>query len=64
MLDLRNLAWQFGNFIRQSVHVMHVATRPKQKEFERIVMITGAAAILIGLAGVLLTFLISFIMRV
>jgi len=39
--------------------VLTVASRPRRKEFEKIVKITGAGIILIGLIGVILSFLLS-----
>jgi len=39
--------------------VLYVATRPRRKEFEKIVKITGAGIILVGLLGVLISFLVS-----
>ena len=48
-------------FIKQSIRVMNVASRPRQKDFEKIVKITGIGAILIGLAGVILAYIFSLI---
>lgn len=52
MFDLRQ-------YIRECVRVLTVASRPRRKEFEKIVKITGAGIILIGLIGVILSFLLS-----
>jgi protein translocase SEC61 complex gamma subunit len=38
---------------------MNVATRPRRKEFEKIVNITGLGIILVGLIGVILSFLLN-----
>ena len=46
-------------FVRESSRVMNVASRPRRKEFEKIVKITGLGIILIGLIGVVLSFLLS-----
>jgi protein translocase SEC61 complex gamma subunit len=43
-----------GSFARESFRIINVATKPKQREFERIVKITGAGIILVGLAGVII----------
>jgi protein translocase SEC61 complex gamma subunit len=51
------------DFVRGSAHVFNVATRPRLKEFDRIVKVTGASMILIGLAGVAITFVMSFVMN-
>ncbi len=48
-------------FVRQSQRVMNVATRPRQKEFEKIVKTTGLGIILIGLIGVILSAALSLI---
>ncbi len=47
------------SFVRESSRVMNVATRPRRREFEKIVKITGLGIILIGLIGVVLSFLLS-----
>lgn len=54
MFDIRN-------YIRESIRVLNVASRPRKKEFEKIVLITGLGIILVGLIGVILSFLLSFI---
>lgn len=48
-------------WIRQSMRVMNVATRPRQKEFERIIKVTGIGMIIVGLIGVVLSFLVNLI---
>ncbi|MCX8175009.1 MAG: protein translocase SEC61 complex subunit gamma [Candidatus Micrarchaeota archaeon] len=50
-----------GAFIKQSVRVLNVASRPRQKEYEKIVKITGAGIILIGLVGALISFIMSLL---
>ena len=40
---------------------MNVASRPRQKEFEKVVQITGLGIILIGLIGVIISFIFSFL---
>ena len=52
MFDIRG-------FINQSVRVMNVATRPRQKEFEKIVKVTMMGVIIVGLVGVVISFLLS-----
>ena len=47
-------------FINQSRRVMNVASRPRQKDFEKIVKITALGIILVGLIGVILSFVLSF----
>jgi len=46
-------------FLKQSRRVMNVATRPRQKEFEKIVKMTGIGIILIGLIGVIISAAVS-----
>lgn len=46
-------------FLKECRRVLFVATRPRRKEFEKIVKITGLGIILVGLLGVLLSFLLS-----
>ncbi|MFA6327960.1 MAG: protein translocase SEC61 complex subunit gamma [Candidatus Micrarchaeia archaeon] len=48
-------------WVRQSMRVMNVATRPRQKEFERIIKVTGIGMIIVGLIGVVLSFLVNLI---
>ena len=48
-------------FTKQSIRVMNVASRPRQKDFEKIVKITGIGSILIGLAGVILAYIFNLI---
>ena len=48
-------------YLRQCVRVMNVASRPRQKEFEKVVQITGLGIILIGLIGVIISFIFSFL---
>jgi len=51
--------FNIGQFIRECVRVLTVASRPRRKEFEKIVKITGIGILLIGLIGVVLSFLLS-----
>ena len=48
-------------WLRQSMRVMNVATRPRQKEFEKIVKITGIGMIAVGLIGVILSFVVNLV---
>ena len=48
-------------FVRQSMRVMNVATRPRQKEFDKIVKITGIGMIIVGLVGVILSFIVNLV---
>ena len=50
-----------AGFIRQSIRVMNVAARPRQKEFEKIVQITGLGVILVGLFGMVLSVIFNLI---
>ncbi|VVB99022.1 Protein translocase subunit SecE [uncultured archaeon] len=50
-----------GGFIRESIRVLNVATRPRQKEFMRIIKVTGLGIILVGLAGVILSLIFNAI---
>ena len=50
-----------ANYIRECIRVLNVASRPRRKDFEKIVQITGLGIILIGLIGVLISFVLSFI---
>jgi len=49
------------NFINESIRVMNVASRPRRKEYESIVKITGIGLILVGLAGVIIMVIIGAI---
>jgi len=47
------------DWIKHARRVMNVATRPRQKEFEKIVKTTGLGIILIGLIGVIISAILS-----
>ena len=53
--------YDIGGWIKQSIRVMNVATRPRQKEFERIIKITGIGMVAVGLIGVILSFLVNLV---
>ena len=48
-------------FVKQSMRVMNVDTRPRQKEFDKIVKITGIGMILVGIFGMLLSFVVNLV---
>ncbi len=48
-------------YLREIIRVLHVASRPKRKEFEKIVNITGLGIIVVGLLGVILSFLLNML---
>ena len=50
-----------AGWIKQSIRVMNVATRPRQKEFDKIVKITGIGMIIVGLIGVILSFVVNLV---
>ena len=50
-------------FVKESVRVMNVASRPRQKEFERIVKITGIGTIIVGLIGVIIMVILNLITK-
>ena len=52
MFDIRQ-------YIRECIRVLTVASRPRRKEFEKIVNITGLGIILVGLIGVILSFILN-----
>jgi len=54
MFDIRN-------YIRECIRVLNVASRPRRKDFEKIVQMTGIGIILVGLTGVIISFILSFI---
>ena len=47
------------NFLKECRRVLFVASRPKRREFMKIIKITGLGIILIGAIGVILSFLLS-----
>lgn len=49
------------NYIRECRRVMNVASRPRRKDFEKIVKITGLGIVLVGLIGVVLSFLLNLV---
>jgi protein translocase SEC61 complex gamma subunit len=48
-------------YLRECIRVLHVASRPRRKEFEKIVYITGFGIVAVGLIGVVLSFLLNLI---
>lgn len=51
-----------ATFARDSRRMISVATLPRYKEFERIVKITGAGVVLIGVVGVLIMAVLGVIL--
>lgn len=49
------------NYVKECRRVMNVASRPRRRDFEQIVKITGLGIVLIGLIGVVLSFLLNLI---
>ena len=49
------------NYIRESRRVLNVATRPRRKEFEQIVKITGLGILIVGALGVALSLLLKVV---
>ncbi|MFH1095830.1 MAG: protein translocase SEC61 complex subunit gamma [Candidatus Micrarchaeota archaeon] len=49
--------------LRKMVRVLSVATRPRQREFMRMAKVTAAGIILIGLIGVIVSFLFERILK-
>ena len=49
------------SYLRECRRVLYVASRPKRRDFEQIVKITGLGTILIGVIGVLLSFLLNIV---
>ena len=53
--------YDIGGWIKQAIRVMNVATLPRQKEFERIIKVTGIGMIAVGLIGVILSFVVNLV---
>jgi len=53
--------YDVAGFVRQSVRVMNVASRPRQKDFDKIVKITGIGMIIVGLIGMVLSFVVNLV---
>ncbi len=49
------------NYVKECRRVMNVASRPRRRDFKQIVKITGLGIVLIGLIGVVLSFLLNLI---
>lgn len=58
---VRNQLSEASNFVRQSLRVMSVASKPKRKEFERIVKISALGMLLVGLLGTLISTLVNLL---
>lgn len=50
-----------ANYVRECIRVLNVASRPRRKDFEKIVKMTGIGIIIVGLIGVVISFILSFI---
>ncbi len=48
-------------YLRDCRRVLYVASRPRRKEFEQIVKITGLGIVLVGLTGVILSVLLNIV---
>ena len=48
-------------YVRECVRVLNVASRPRRKEFEQIVKITGLGIILVGAIGVILSLILNLV---
>jgi protein transport protein SEC61 subunit gamma and related proteins len=49
------------SYLKECRRVLFVASRPRRREFEQIVKITGLGIILIGLTGVIISILLSLL---
>jgi len=45
--------------IRKLVRVMQVASRPRMRDFERMAMVTGAGIIVMGVIGLIISFILN-----
>ena len=45
--------------IKKHVRVLQVASRPRFKDFERMVMVTGAGVVLMGIIGLVISFVLN-----
>ena len=55
------IMFDIGGWIKQAMRVMNVATLPRQKEFNRIIKVTGIGMIAVGLIGVILSFVVNLV---
>ena len=53
--------YDIGGWVKQAMRVMNVATLPRQKEFDRIIKVTGIGMIAVGLVGVILSFIVNLV---
>jgi protein transport protein SEC61 subunit gamma-like protein len=58
---MRIFGFDPAEFISQSKRVLSVATRPRRKEFQKIAKVTGAGIVLIGVIGIVLSFVFEAI---
>ena len=56
-----DIMFDIGGWIKQAMRVMNVATLPREKEFNRIIKITGIGMIAVGLIGVILSFVVNLV---
>ena len=56
-----DIMFDIGGWIKQAMRVMNVATLPREKEFNRIIKITGIGMVAVGLIGVILSFLVNLV---
>ncbi|VVC01377.1 Protein translocase subunit SecE [uncultured archaeon] len=53
--------FNLSSYIRECLRVLNVASRPRRREFEQIVKITGLGIVLVGLIGAVLSFLLNLV---
>jgi len=56
-----DIMFDIGGWIKQAMRVMNVATLPREKEFNRIIKITGIGMIAVGLIGVIISFIVNLV---
>jgi protein translocase SEC61 complex gamma subunit len=62
-IDVQSIASEnpITRFINRSQRVLSVCTRPRRKDFEKIAKVTALGMVVIGLTGVIISWIFKFI---
>ena len=56
-----DVVFTIRDFVSRSARVLAVATKPRRSEYEKIAKITAAGMVLIGIVGVVISFVFHLI---
>lgn len=56
-----DVAFIIRDFVSRSARVLAVATKPRRSEYEKIAKITAAGMVLIGVVGIIISFVFHLV---